>query len=74
MDEKTFKKMLVGITVENVKEAHKIVSFFDEHITQEKGAELSDNAKGVLIAALLIEYGKQKSPANGEALTGQATD
>ena len=60
MDEKTFKEMLEGITVENIREAHKIVGYIDEQITQEEGPQMSDNARGIMIATMLIEYGKLK--------------
>ena len=60
MDKKTFKEMLEGITVENIREAHKIVGYIDEQITQEEGPQMSDNARGIMIASLLIEYGKLK--------------
>ena len=52
MDEKTFKKMLAGITTANIREAHKLVQFIDEQITQEEGPELSDNAKNMITTLL----------------------
>ena len=61
MNEKQFRTMLAGITPEAVQEAHQIVSYFDEQIQKAEGPTLTDNARGVLISALLIEYGKQKA-------------
>ena len=60
MDEKTFKEMLVNITAEALTEAQQTVAFLDDHLKQADGPELSDNARGVMIATMLIEYGKLK--------------
>ena len=60
MDEKTFKKMLVNITPEALKEAQQTVAFLDDHLKKAEGPALSDSARAVMIATLLIEYGNLK--------------
>ena len=60
MDEKTFKEMLVNITAEALTEAQQTVAFLDDHLKQADGPALPDNARGIMIATMLIEYGKLK--------------
>ena len=56
-----FRATLQNLTVENLREAHKAVVFFDNKLNSEKENRLSEAAKGHFIAALLIEYGRQKA-------------
>ena len=61
LTDETFRSMLRNITPETLRETHKATIFFDEQLENEEGQKLTDNAKGLFIAALLIEHGKQKA-------------
>ena len=64
IDKKTYKKMLGNITPKLIKEAHAVTVFLSEQLDEEKGEDapcLSENAKSVFVATMLIEYGKIKA-------------
>ena len=60
MDEKTFKELLINITPEALKEAQQTTAFLIDHLKQADGPALSDDARAIMIATMLIEYGKLK--------------
>lgn len=54
----TYRAMLRNITPETIQAAHKATLFFDEQLDNEEEKKLSPELKGILIASLLIQYGK----------------
>lgn len=54
----TYRAMLRNTTEETLWEANKAVVFFGNQLDDEEDNKLSAEAKGVLIASLLIQYGK----------------
>ncbi len=64
IDNETYKKLLEGITVETIKEAHNVTVFINEKMSENVGTDapkLSDALKSVVLEALLIEYGKHQA-------------
>ena len=62
MNKEILRECLKGISAVSLREAKEVVGFFDDVIEKEKdGPALSEGAKGAFIAAMLIEYGKQKA-------------
>lgn len=61
IDHTTYKKMLAGITPENLKEAFNVATFLINECNDENSPEISDGNKSLLIFALLIEYGKTQA-------------
>ena len=58
LTDETFRSMLRNITPETLREANKAVMFFGNQLDGEEDNKLSAEAKGVFMAALLLEYGK----------------
>lgn len=59
MNVKLFKAMLRSIKPEDLKEAHKVTVFIQEQMDSvEETKKLSDTANTLVLAALLIEYGR----------------
>ena len=58
LSEETFRAILRNTTEETIREANKAVVFFGNQLDDEDDNKLSAEAKGVFMAALLIEYGK----------------
>ena len=58
LTDETFRAMLRNITPESLQETNKAVVFFGNQLDGEEDNKLSAEAKGVFMAALLIEYGK----------------
>ena len=61
LSEETFRAMLRNITAETIHEANMAVLFFGNQLDREENKKLSEEAKGVFIVALLVEYGRQKA-------------
>ena len=58
LTDETFRAILRNITPESLQETNKAVMFFGNQLDGEEDNTLSAEAKGVFMAALLIEYGK----------------
>ena len=58
LSEETFRAMLRNIKPETIQAANKAVVFFGDQLNSKKIKKISEEAKGVFLAALLIEYGK----------------
>jgi hypothetical protein len=62
LSEETFRAMLRNITPEILQKAQKATTFINTQLnSEEKGRNLSEGAKGLFIAAMLIEYGRRKA-------------
>ncbi len=64
IDNETYKKILEGITVESIQEAHAVTTFINDKLSKNVGTDapkISDALKSVVLEALLIEYGKHQA-------------